>query len=153
MGGRSRFAVAAGALALGVALGSGGCGKDAGDPASGDANGFSESWNGALSRTYGTQLDPATSSTKAALQQLHLHVLEESGSLKKRSLNAEGSDGISVTVELAEVARDSTKVSVKVGWLGDADLSRRIHSEIEGEIERRGPGFRGGRFGGGETNP
>jgi len=121
------------------------CGDKGAAPEGGD--GFESAWTGGLSKVYPCKLDLAISSAKAALQTLNLRVLDESGSFMKRSLDAEGADGPAVDVDIAEVTKESTRITVKVGWLGDADLSRRVHSEIEAEIKkRRSEGAKFGTF-------
>lgn len=97
---------------------------------------FQKSWTGTVSKTYPTDLRQGTQAVKAGLGKLHFRVTDESEGFKRRDLDAERDD-LSASVEIVELAEKSTRVGVRVGWLGDEDASRRIHSEIESELKRR----------------
>ena len=118
-----------------VLLGAASCSKSPegkeGQPA--EAGGVETSWTGSVSKLYPSSLDMGVSAAKTAAQKLNLRVQDENAGFMKRTL-AVGSDEMSAVIEVQEVTKDSTRISVKVGWIGDADASRRIHSEIEAEI-------------------
>jgi hypothetical protein len=118
------------------------CGKK--EPAAEGAKppgGFEESFAGALSKAYECDLDRCIAASKAALQKLNLSVLEESGEIFKRSLDAKAADGTAVDVHVSEIGKSTTRVRIKVGSLfGDTDAARRIHSEIEAELKGGGRG-------------
>jgi hypothetical protein len=112
------------------------CGSKPEDPKQGQPpqdGGVEASWTGSVSKLYPSSLDMGVAASKTAAQKLNLRVSGENAGFMKRTLDV-GSDEMSVVIEVAEVTKESTRISVKVGWFGDADASRRIHSEIEAEI-------------------
>lgn len=93
---------------------------------------------GFVSKAYvGTQ-DQCLSSTRAALTNLHLKINRESGAIFKREFEVEAEDGTTAVIDVSELTKASSRVTIKVGYLlGDEDAARRIHSEIEAEIASR----------------
>lgn len=109
-----------------------------GEAKPGAADGFETSLLGYMSRTYQGDQEQSLSSTRAALAKLGLTVVEESGGIFRRSFEVESEDGTGVSLEVAELTKDSTRITIKVGFLlGNADAARRIHSEIEAELAQR----------------
>lgn len=127
------FLVAAGVAAV---LGCGGGDKPPPEPQTPD--GFETSWTGFLGKTYEGDQDTSLAAARAALRRLGLSVVEESGSMFRRSFDVEAEDGTFAVVEVAALTKTTTRVSVKVGYfLGDRDAARRIHSEIDAELAGR----------------
>lgn len=124
--------VVGGTLVVAVAS-CGGKSQDSKDGKPADDGGVEASWTGSLSKLYPSSLDMGVAASKTAAQKLNLRVNGENAGFMKRTLDV-SSDEMSAVIEVAEVTKESTRISVKVGWLGDADASRRIHSEIEAEI-------------------
>lgn len=132
-----------------LALGAGGCGDRGGAPPGGDkpaepkapaaaADGFEISWFGHLSKTYDGGLTTTVDLVKAALRRVGIEVQEEKPGTFGMTLEAESRDGTSLVVILKEFERGKTRVTVKVGYLlGDQDAARRIHSEIQSELDLR----------------
>ena len=123
-------------LVAGTLLVSAACGKtpEGKDGKAAEGDGIEESWTGNVSKLYSSSLDMGVSAAKTAAQKLNLRVQNENAGFMKRTLDV-GSDEMSAVIEVNEVTKESTRISVKVGWFGDADASRRIHSEVEAEIE------------------
>jgi hypothetical protein len=102
---------------------------------------YEVSYTGYTSRVYEHPQEACVSATKVALQHLSLRVDEESPGLFKKSFVASGADGTTVAVQVVELGRTASRVSIKVGYLlGDRDAAQRIHSEIENELGRQGGG-------------
>ena len=132
--------LAAALLAVLVGCGGGGGGGKAEEApaAAPKGDGFETSWLGYLSKTYDGELGQCADATRAALKKLDLEVVQDGGGIFQKTLDAEAKDGTSLVVDLKEVTKATTRVSVKVGYLlGDKEAARRIHSEIEGELSGR----------------
>jgi hypothetical protein len=135
---------AVGALLLTLAAcgGGGGSGQaPAGQPAAAaptpaPADPYQVSWTGYMSRTYDGELGECVDAAKAALAKLELQLTsDESGGIFRQKMEAQSQDGTALVVDVQEVTKTQTRVSVKVGYLlGDRDAERRVHSEIEGEL-------------------
>ena len=138
---------AVGLLVIVAALVSGCSQKKPDDKAPDKGDGFETSYTGYVSKTYPSDLVSCVNAAKSALQKLNVSVANESGGVFKKTLSGSSSDGTSITLEVAELSKTATRVSVKVGYfVGDEDAGRRIHSEIEAELgPRRAPS---GTFGG-----
>jgi hypothetical protein len=95
--------------------------------------GIESSWTGYVSKVYPSNLDLSVSAAKTAAQNLNLRVQDENAGFMKRTLGV-ASDEMSAVIQVQEVTKDSSRVSIKVGWIGDADASRRIHSEIAAQL-------------------
>ncbi len=99
---------------------------------------FETSLTGYLSKNYDGDSGLCAEAARTALQRLGLKVASESGGIFKKSFAVEGDDGTSAQIDIASLTKDSTRVSVKVGYLfGDRFAAQRIHSEIEAEIGAR----------------
>ena len=142
--GRLVFAIllVVGACGGGGNIGGGGAGggqKPEGDkPPDAKSPVFETSWLGNLSKTYDGELSQCTEATRAALRNLDLEVTKDEPGMFEKTLEAESKDGTSLVVTLKEVTKDTTRISIKVGYLlGDKDAARRIHSEIEDQVSSR----------------
>jgi hypothetical protein len=126
-----------------------GCGKGAPDkPPPDKTKNVDASFTGTVYKVYDGNLAQCIAAVKAALQTLGLKVVDESGAIFKKSLDAESQDGTAVGIVLTEMTKTTTRVGIKVGrFKGDTDSARRIHSEIESELHAGGKG--GGGFGAG----
>ena len=99
---------------------------------------YQVSLTGYVSKVYACDHQLCVNASKAALQRLGLRVNEESGGLFKKHFDVEGADGTSAAVDVVELGKTSSRVSIKVGYLlGDRDAAERIHSEIDGEVGAR----------------
>ena len=97
------------------------------------------SLGGSVSKTYKCDLAQCVGAATSALQTLNIRVLNESGAIFKKSLDAESQDGISIGVQVTEMTKETTRISIKVGRLfGDEYAARRIHNEIESELATHG---------------
>ena len=141
-----RGQLVAGVCAVLLALG--GCGKSGEPPPQGAAPAggappggkpvYQVSLTGYVSKVYDCDHQLCVNASKASLQRLGLRVNEESGGLFKKHFDVEGADGTSAAVDVVELGKTSSRVSIKVGYLlGDRDAAERIHSEIEGEVGAR----------------
>lgn len=112
------------------------------------AEGIETSFTGSVYKTYDGNLQRSISAVKSAFQKLSLRMVDESGAIFKKSLEAESADGTNVSVSVTEVTKNSTRIGIKVGRLfGDEDAARRIHSEVEAELASgRQPGKAWGGF-------
>src|SRR5207249_6516937 len=101
---------------------------------------YETSYTGYVSKVYECDHQSCVNATKAALQRLGLRVDEETGGLFKRAFVVEGADGTSVALQVVELGKTTSRISIKVGYfLGDRDAAQRIHNEIDGEVAvRRG---------------
>ena len=124
-----------------LALWLGGCGGSEekaapAEPAPGaTTDGIETSWSGYLSKTYDGDLAFLVEAIRGALTGLHIDIGQESEGFRSVSFEGESQDGTSLIVDVSEVTKDLTRVSVKVGYfLGQRDAARRVHSEIEDEI-------------------
>jgi predicted small lipoprotein YifL len=150
------LAVASGLLAAALLLGLAACGKGGApeqapeDPAAAKQDKIETSTMGAASKVYPCTLPQAAAAARSALKALNIRVTDESGGIFKTSLDAESRDGTSVTAEITETTKTTTRIEIKVGRLmGDVDAARRIHSEIESELagtSREKPGWGGRGF-------
>jgi hypothetical protein len=103
------------------------------------ATALETSFSGYASRTYPGDHELCVAATRAALKKLGLRITGESGGMFKRSLEVESEDGTAVAVQITELTKTSTRISLKVGYLfGNRDAAERIHSEIEAEVTGRG---------------
>jgi hypothetical protein len=102
------------------------------------ADGFETGWLGHMSKTYPGSLAETTEGAKAALRRLQIDVVEESPGMFETTLESESRDGTTLLIVVKEVTRQTSRVTVKVGYLlGDRDAAHRIHSEIESELKAR----------------
>jgi hypothetical protein len=133
-------------VAVGLLFALAGCGGGGGqqaaqppaNPPPAKEEGFEVSWLGLLSRTYDGDLALCADAVKASLRKLGLEVTSEKPGIFETTIEAESRDGTSLVVIAKEVTRGTTRVTIKVGYfLGDRDAARRIHSEIEGELQAR----------------
>lgn len=112
--------------------------KDADAAPAESPDGFEASMLGVVSRSYEGNLESTLDAVHTALRKLDVDVTEEQGGMFEKSLEAEGSDGTALVVTVKELAKDQTRVGVKVGYLlGDEDAARRIHNEIGDELSSR----------------
>jgi hypothetical protein len=126
-------------LALAAVLG---CGEKAAAPPAEEAaragKPFERSLLGYVARVYPGNHEQCVGATRTALRKLGLEVTDETGAIFEKRLQAESQDGTSIALQVTEVSKDSTRVSIKVGYLlGNPDAARRIHSEIEAELAGR----------------
>src|SRR5262245_39406355 len=104
-------------------IGLGGCGgssppvpnQPSGEVKPDATEGFETSLLGYMSRTYEGDQEQSLSSARAAIAKLGLTVIEESGGIFRRTFELESEDGTGVNVEVAELTKDSTRVTIKVG--------------------------------------
>lgn len=85
---------------------------------------------GRLQRTYNAELGQTYNAALAAAQQVGLKVNEQEQSVSEASIRAEQQDGTPVWINLEALDANQTQASVRVGYTGDEQASRRIHEAI-----------------------
>lgn len=112
--------------------------KDAEAAPAESPDGFEASILGVVSRSYEGNLASTMDAVHTALRKLDIDVTEEQGGMFEKSVEAEGPDGTALVVTVKELAKDQTRVGIKVGYLlGDEDAARRIHNEVGDELSSR----------------
>ncbi|EMG36287.1 Protein of unknown function (DUF3568) [Desulfocurvibacter africanus PCS] len=85
---------------------------------------------GRLQRQYDTTLDEAFQASLDGARDMDLKVTEQNKEVAEASIRAEQQDGSPVWITLESVDQNKTQVSVRVGYTGDEQASRRIHEAI-----------------------
>lgn len=84
---------------------------------------------GKLKRDYNVPLDRAYAASLEALQDLRITIDEKKKDLSEADINARDGEK-SVWVRLDALDKDKTLISVRVGYTGDEQASKRIHEAI-----------------------
>lgn len=88
---------------------------------------------GQLERTYNANLDATYQATLAGCEALGLPLQDKQMQLSKASVKVIDGDR-EVWISLAAQSSTTTKVSIRVGYLGDELASRRIHDAIQARL-------------------
>ncbi len=87
--------------------------------------------NGQLEETIDRALPEVQKATEAALAELDLVGIDSTADKLKADVSGRMADGTKVTVALKAVDFDSTKVSIRVGTVGDKSVSLQILRHIK----------------------
>lgn len=118
-------------LALSLSMGAG-CGAlVAGGAAAAGTYVYTE---GRLQRQYDANLEQTYQASLAAAQDTGLKVTEQNKEVAEASIRAEQQDGSPVWINLESLDQGKTQVSVRVGYTGDEQASRRIQEAIAKRI-------------------
>ncbi len=93
---------------------------------------------GELVRTYQAPFDKAINAAKETLTDLKMNIVEEpAGDAIKSVIKAERSDGTPITITLAMVAQNITKIKVRSGVIGywQQKVSKIIHASIAQRLQ------------------
>lgn len=85
---------------------------------------------GRLQRTYDVDLNRAYQASLAGAQQMNLKVTEQNKEIAQADIRAEQQDGTPVWISLETKGEGQTQISVRVGYTGDEQASRRVHEAI-----------------------
>jgi hypothetical protein len=85
---------------------------------------------GRLQRQYDANLDQAFQASLAGARDIGLKVAEQNKEVAEASIRAEQQDGSPVWITLESLDQNKTQVSVRVGYTGDEQASRRIQEAI-----------------------
>ncbi|KAF5048782.1 hypothetical protein DSECCO2_446570 [anaerobic digester metagenome] len=88
---------------------------------------------GHLKKTYNVNLDGAYQATIAGCESLGLPVLEREKQLSQATIKTRDADR-EVWITLKAQSSTTTEISVRVGYLGDEQASRRIHDAIGAKL-------------------
>ncbi len=88
---------------------------------------------GQLKRTYNADLEATYKATIAGCESLGLPVLDPQKQLSRASINTKDGER-DVWITLNTQSSTTTEVSIRVGYLGDEVVSRRIHEAIQAKI-------------------
>ena len=88
---------------------------------------------GQLKRTYNANLEATYKATIAGCEFLGLPVLDPQKQLSRASINTKDGER-DVWITLNTQSSTTTEVSIRVGYLGDEVVSRRIHEAIQAKI-------------------
>jgi len=86
---------------------------------------------GRLQQDYNANLDRTFQAALGAVEDINLKVLEQEKSVSSASIRAEQQNGTPVWINLQAKAAEVTQVSVRVGYTGDEQASRRVHEAID----------------------
>ncbi len=90
--------------------------------------------NGNLSRNYKQPIETTWKGSLRALRKLKLKVTERKHDAFNGYIKAELVKGDVVKLSLERWTNNETRVIVRVGMLGDRDISMRVHEQIEKEL-------------------
>ncbi|EGJ48657.1 DUF3568 domain-containing protein [Desulfocurvibacter africanus] len=85
---------------------------------------------GRLQQQYDANLDQAFQASLAGARDAGLKVTEQNKEVAEASIRAEQQDGSPVWITLESLDQNKTQVSVRVGYTGDEQASRRIQEAI-----------------------
>ncbi len=85
---------------------------------------------GSLEQQFNRPLDPVYRATKTALKKMDLPIHKDKKDDLTANIESEFADGKKVWIEIKFIAKNSTKISVRVGALGDEIRSREILEKI-----------------------
>jgi hypothetical protein len=85
---------------------------------------------GRLQSQYDANLDQAFQASLAGAKDMGLKVTEQNKEVAEASIRAEQQDGSPVWISLESLGQEKTQVSVRVGYTGDEQASRRIQEAI-----------------------
>ena len=85
---------------------------------------------GRLQQQYEANLDQAFQASLAGARDAGLKVTEQNKEVAEASIRAEQQDGSPVWITLESLDQNKTQVSVRVGYTGDEQASRRIQEAI-----------------------
>ncbi|MFO7594736.1 MAG: DUF3568 domain-containing protein [Desulfocurvibacter africanus] len=85
---------------------------------------------GRLQQQYDANLDQAFQASLAGAGDAGLKVTEQNKEVAEASIRAEQQDGSPVWITLESLGQNKTQVSVRVGYTGDEQASRRIQEAI-----------------------
>lgn len=88
---------------------------------------------GHLKKTYNANLDGAYQASIAGCESLGLPVLEREKQLSQATIKTRDADR-EVWITLKAQSSTTTEISVRVGYLGDEQASRRIHDAIGAKL-------------------
>ncbi len=84
--------------------------------------------------TYHVTMDTAWPATLRAMEQLNLSVESENIDALGGALAVKRADGTDVTIHLKPLDESSTRISVRVGWVGSKTKSVLIHDAIRNAL-------------------
>lgn len=90
--------------------------------------------NGNLSRNYKQPMETTWEGSLHALRKLKLKVTEQKHDAFNGYIKVKLVKGDVVKLSLERWTNNETKVTVRVGALGDRDISMRVHEQIEKEL-------------------
>ncbi len=88
---------------------------------------------GQLKKTYNVNLDGAYQASVAGCESLGLPLLEREKQLSQATIKTRDADR-EVWITLKAQSSTTTEISVRVGYLGDEQASRRIHDAIGAKL-------------------
>lgn len=88
---------------------------------------------GQLKKTYNVNLDGAYRASIAACESLGMPVLEREQQLSQATVKTRDADR-EVWITLRAQSSTTTEISIRVGYLGDEQASRRIHDAIGAKL-------------------
>ena len=116
-------------LVLTCLAGSSGCAiLAAGAVAGGGTYAYVSGWG---EQSYAVDLDKAYKATLTACRRLKLTVTEQQQNLSDASIKAHDADETSIWIKLDAKNTNITRISVRVGLLGDEIATQRIHNAID----------------------
>lgn len=89
---------------------------------------------GQLKKTYNANLDATYKATIAGCESLGLPVLDREKQLSKASVKTMDGE-LDVWISIDVQSSTTTEVSIRVGYLGDEQASRRIHEAIGSKLK------------------
>ncbi|MEG6549935.1 DUF3568 domain-containing protein [Desulfocurvibacter africanus] len=93
--------------------------------------------DGKLQRDYEAPLDRAYEASLEAVQELRLELTEKSKDISEAQIRAKDNE-TSIWIGLESLEANRTKISVRVGYTGDEQASRRIHEAIARRLGVKG---------------
>ncbi|EMG36286.1 Protein of unknown function (DUF3568) [Desulfocurvibacter africanus PCS] len=92
---------------------------------------------GKLQRDYSVPLDKAYEASLEAVQELRLELTEKSKDISEAQIRAKDNE-TSIWIGLESLDANKTLISVRVGYTGDEQASRRIHEAIARRLGVKG---------------
>ncbi len=87
-----------------------------------------------LKATYNVNMDTAWPATLRAIEQLNLTVESENIDSLGGDLAVKRADGTDVKIRLKPLSESSTRISIRVGWMGNKIKSVLIHDAIRNAL-------------------
>ena len=93
-------------------------------------------WNkGGLTRNYKQPMETTLEGTLHALRKLKLKITDQKSDAFNGYIKAEMAQGKVLKVKLESWTSNETRVTVRVGTMGDHKVSVRVHEQIEKELK------------------
>ncbi len=91
--------------------------------------------NGNLSRNYQQPIETAWEGTMHAIRVLKLKVVDQKHDAFNGYITVKMAKGDIISVKLERWTAQETKITIRVGALGDRDVSMTLHDQIEKELK------------------